>query len=349
MLPPSSLPSPITVGPSAAAGAGVGAAAAAVAADVAAAAEGPRFSVIVPTFHRLDLLANCLAHLAPGAQLLEAGRYEVIVTDDGTAPTAETLVKTEFPWARWTAGPRRGPAANRNHGSSLATGSWLVFTDDDCVPDPGWLAAIAGAIRSGQDERVIEGRTKSEATWKGPLWCAPTNEGGGFLWSCNFAIERAFFQELGGFDADFPYAHLEDVDLRLRIAARRVPMRFVPAALVVHPQRPLSGIWRSVLVHESCFQLSAKHGLPLRESGVSWRHLVRVKVRNLLASPSLGQAWRYGCRSVAEAVLVVVFSPWWTWKYSGRRAPARSATPGDAPHGGGGKHGHPSVGQAGLS
>ncbi len=315
---------------------------------VAAAAPGVRLSVIVPTFHRLDYLANCLAGLAPGAQSLPAASYEVIVTDDGRSVTAETLVKKKFPWARWTAGPRRGPAANRNHGSSLATGDWLVFTDDDCVPDRGWLAAIVATLRANKNDLVIEGCTKSEPDWKGPLWCAPTNEDGGFLWSCNFAIERAFFRELGGFDANFPFAHLEDVDLRMRIAARRVPMRFVPAALVIHPQRPLSGVWRNVIAHESCFHLSAKHGLPLRESGISWRHLVRVKVKQLLASPSLGQAWHFGWRSAAEAVLVVLFCPWWAWKYSGRRAPQRASDAGDAPRAGGGR-GRPSVGPAGVS
>ncbi len=285
-----------------------------------------RFSVIVPTRHRPDSLAKCLQQLAPGAQTLAAARYEVIVTDDGApGATVETLIRDRFPWARWTAGPRRGPAANRNHGSSLATGDWLVFTDDDCVPDAGWLVAIGGARAAHPGERVIEGCTTCEPDWKGPLWAAPTNEHGGFLWSCNFAIERAFFQELGGFDAGFPFAHLEDVDLRIRIQARGEPMRFVPAALVFHPQRPIAGIWHNVIAHESCFYLSAKHGLPLRESGISWRHLVRVKARLLLGSPSLAQAWRFGLRCVAEAVLVVLLCPWWTWKYFLRRR--RVSTP----------------------
>jgi glycosyltransferase involved in cell wall biosynthesis len=113
-------------------------------------------SVVIPTRHRNKALAECLQRLAPGVQTLPADGYEVIVTDDGSVTTAEVLVRERFPWARWTAGPRRGPAANRNHGASVARGDCLAFTDDDCLPSPGWLAAFAAAMfhgTGGFDER----------------------------------------------------------------------------------------------------------------------------------------------------------------------------------------------------
>ena len=80
-------------------------------------------SVVIPTRHRNDPLAECLARLAPGVQTLAADRYEVIVTDDGSAETSADVVRQRFPWARWAAGPRRGPAANRNNGARQARGS----------------------------------------------------------------------------------------------------------------------------------------------------------------------------------------------------------------------------------
>jgi hypothetical protein len=42
---------------------------------------------------------------------------------------------------------------------------------------------------------------------------------------------------------------------------------------------------------------------------------VRVKVKRILSSPSFAQAWRFGLRSAAESLLVVLLCPWWTWKY----------------------------------
>jgi glycosyltransferase involved in cell wall biosynthesis len=96
----------------------------------------PLFSVIIPTYHRNDLLAKCLDCLAPGVQTLPADQYEVIVSDDGYESTAQEMIQQNYPWVKWVAGFRKGPAANRNNGAKYATGEWLAFTDDDCLPDP---------------------------------------------------------------------------------------------------------------------------------------------------------------------------------------------------------------------
>ena len=72
-----------------------------------------RLSIVIPTCHRNESLGRCLDALAPGVQTLEAKLYEVIVTDDGIATSAEEMVKSKYSWAEWFEGPKRGPAANR--------------------------------------------------------------------------------------------------------------------------------------------------------------------------------------------------------------------------------------------
>ena len=56
----------------------------------------PRWSVVIPTFDRVETLAVCLSRLAPGAQTLAPDQYEVIVTDDGSsaAPVVVSLPST---------------------------------------------------------------------------------------------------------------------------------------------------------------------------------------------------------------------------------------------------------------
>jgi glycosyltransferase involved in cell wall biosynthesis len=180
----------------------------------------------------------CLDRLAPGLQTLDAALYEVIVSDDGV-PTVEGLIAEKYPWAKWVAGPRRGPAANRNHGASQATGDWLVFTDDDCMPEPEWLCAYARNM-DGRD--VVEGRTSAYGVRSRLDEECPINETGGHLWSCNFGIRRDKFLELGGFDESFPSAAMEDIELDTRVNKSRLVRFFVPEATVFHPWRRRKGL-----------------------------------------------------------------------------------------------------------
>lgn len=205
-------------------------------------------SVVIPTCRRPDLLARCLDQLAPGVQTLSPEQYEVLVTDDGE-PSVEQLITDKYPWATWNAGPRRGPAANRNTGAQQARGEWVAFTDDDCIPDAGWLAAFLSAVHPGCD--VYEGKTICKAGIRSPLDHAPGNETGGYLWSCNMMVSRDRFKDMGGFDENFPYPCMEDVDFRERLRDAGGQFNFVPEAVVDHPPRRLAGGWRRARMHES--------------------------------------------------------------------------------------------------
>jgi GT2 family glycosyltransferase len=165
--------------------------------------------------------------------------YEVIVTDDGRDSTAAELIRTEFPWAHWVQGPQKGPAANRNSGSKAARGEWLVFTDDDCLPEMNWLSAYFEAISANRTVAVLEGKTIADRPQARYDEEAPINETGGNLWSCNFCIQDQCFQQLEGFDERFIHAAMEDVDLFARLRKVGFKWHFVPDAVVIHPFRSI--------------------------------------------------------------------------------------------------------------
>lgn len=221
---------------------------------------GVRISVIVPTCNRNDALALCLDRLAPGVQTLPAPDYEVIVTDDGTHsgahPNAQQMLSEKYPWAIWTRGPRRGPAANRNHGAAQARGAWLAFTDDDCLPTPGWLQAYANAFTD--EFEVYEGVTDATGPLRAPFVVAPVNYEGGVLWSCNMMVSRQIFDELDGFDEGFPHASDEDTDFRERVKKSGLEMKLVSDALIYHP--PVRRVWgrKSARQWESKVRLAYK-------------------------------------------------------------------------------------------
>lgn len=284
------------------------------------------FSVVIPTCDRPDSLALCLERLAPGAQTLPADAYEVIVSDDGKSAATAALVRERFPWARWERGPQRGPAANRNHGATLARGDWLVFTDDDCLPDAGWLAAYARA--AAPDTNVIEGRTRAPGPRLHPLDDCPANEHGGNLWSCNFAIRRALFAELRGFDERFPYPAMEDAELNARLQKRGERVTFVPDALVVHPWKRIRN-WsehrrRHLASRRLMEALHPGRGFP----GTPWQ------AAKIVARLALREHVPFLCRHPAEGIrtlpalwLSLSAEIWLAWRKPAEQPSASPASP----------------------
>ena len=241
-----------------------------------------KISVIIPTCGRLETLRACLLKLSPGAQSADQDSYEVVVTDDGLpGEQAGTMIAAEFAWARWTGGPRRGPAANRNHGAKVATetSELLVFLDDDCLPEPALLESYDRAFSERPELGAAEGRIIADREPERFDEVAPINESGGLFWSCNVAFRVKVFKELGGFDERFPHAVMEDVELRCRLRRAKIASRFVRSALVVHPLRRMEG-WRTFRRH------AAAHALYVRIESrdmtpFTWGHVLR----------RFGQSW----------------------------------------------------------
>jgi GT2 family glycosyltransferase len=246
----------------------------------------PLFSVIIPTCHRDEALTRCLEVFASenqeGMTLIYANSlnpkrenidtYEVIVTDDGSLNTVERTLREKFPWAAWMSGPKRGPAANRNHGAAKALGEWLVFVDDDCVPERTFLASYARAAAVGNCA-VLEGMTLPLGNRGAADMECPINELGGRLWSCNFAIKRPLFLKLGGFDENFPGPAAEDIDMQTRLSKAGHKAVFVWEARVRHPWRARRGVNFVRVQARSFAYYIQKH--PEYSTYFSWSSLIK--------------------------------------------------------------------------
>ena len=147
----------------------------------------------------------------------------------------------------------RGLSRARNAALGHAAGAVVAFTDDDCEPDPRWLATIVQAFQEDSELGVVGGAVLAPAS-KGRFATCPTISPGealydpatswrrpppGWDWmGANFAIRRDVAARLGKFDeclgagADFPAG--EDTDYKLRLEAARVRMMTTPRAAVVH-------------------------------------------------------------------------------------------------------------------
>jgi GT2 family glycosyltransferase len=202
------------------------------------------FSVIVPTYDRPRPLAACLSALSRLQYSRE--RFEVIVVDDGGAIPADGVAASFQQHLNITVvrQDNAGPATARNAGAEVARGGFLAFTDDDCRPAPGWLAALGrrfaatpGHILGGRIENGAIGNRYSTAsqlildTFYRHYNADP--ERARFFGSANLAMAASVFRDVGGFDSRFRTAS-EDREFCDRCRFRGVPMAFVPDAVVEH-------------------------------------------------------------------------------------------------------------------
>lgn len=207
------------------------------------------FSIIVPTCNREDELLLCLEAIMANKIGFETnGNFEVIVSDDGSFNISNILL-SKFPDVRWVQGPRKGPAANRNHGAKFASGEWLIFLDDDCLPSNDLLNNYNSAIRNTKEYKVFEGAILPIGEKKAMDEESPINNKGGKLWSCNFCIHSDLFLKIGGFDERFRYAAMEDVELNYRLQKNGIAILFVDKAIVKHPWKSKLNIYQSVFNH----------------------------------------------------------------------------------------------------
>ena len=186
----------------------------------------PAVSVVVATHNRRALLARLLAALE--AQTWE--ELEIVIVDDGSADgTWEELERVAASGTRPVRVLRQdrpgGPAAARNRGWRAARGSIIAFTDDDCVPTPGWLEALVAPIDAGRAE-LTQGVTEPpREQWDG---------------SGPFARTMWVLEEAGGFDERYGRPFGEDTDLAWRAIEAGARTAFVEDAVVRHEVWPSS-------------------------------------------------------------------------------------------------------------
>ncbi|OKH26182.1 glycosyl transferase [Hydrococcus rivularis NIES-593] len=216
----------------------------------------PFFSIIIPTYNRPERLETCLKSLT--RLNYPHDRFEVIVVDDGSARSLDSVVspfrgELNLQLIRQT---NAGPAAARNTGAASARGKFLVFTDDDCQPDPNWLKVFEIYFDRYPDS-LLGGHTINELSEN--LYSEASQllvdylytyynrdpERAAFFTSNNFALSTERFRELGYFDTTFPLAAGEDRELCDRWLHRGYTMVYVPEALVYHAHKlSLPTFWR---------------------------------------------------------------------------------------------------------
>jgi GT2 family glycosyltransferase len=217
----------------------------------------PTFSVIIPTYNRAEALLACLDGISQLDYPRE--RFQVFVVNDGgrTIPDQALDSFGERFELEFLTQTNSGPSAARNFGASHASGRWLAFTDDDCIPDPNWLkelaraakesptAALGGGVDNGVPLNHCAQATHLLFTYLYEYYHGSKLKRAqlGYFTSNNFALPRDVFSSIGGFEPTMRNA--EDRELCARLVGSGRFLRYVPSARVMH-YRPMNftGFWR---------------------------------------------------------------------------------------------------------
>jgi glycosyltransferase involved in cell wall biosynthesis len=256
----------------------------------------PEVSVVVATHDRPELLSELLAAL--GRQSLAAGRFEVIVVDDGSGPATRAVLdraaEGELDLHVLRRDSNSGASAARNDGWRAARGALIAFTDDDCAPAPTWLEAGLRAW-GGRENRFVQGATRP-AGGRSLLDLNPfahavevsalTAEGE----TCNIFYPRALLERVAGFDEAVKVG--DDTELAWTARAAGAEPVFAAGAVVEHaivPLTPLDSL-RRVWRWTEAIRAFSRHPELRRQrlmKRVFWNWSHYLIVRALLALPFL--------------------------------------------------------------
>jgi GT2 family glycosyltransferase len=258
----------------------------------------PGCSLILATRGRGAMALQAVRSILAGAHLPD----EIIIVDQSDQQDAAlAALRSERCAVRYHWSPQPGLSRANNEGVRLARHEVLVFTHDDVIVRPDWLATLVRALVEAGSRSVVTGRVlphvaeirgaftltlkldPDAAVYQGRV-------GEDVLFPLNMAAWRETFREIGPFDTRlgpgtaFPAA--EDNDLGYRLLEGGYRIVYVPDAVVEHR------LWRRDRVRVRWMYGLGQGAFYAKHLSLSDRYMLRRLIRH---------AGRYAFRAVRQA------------------------------------------------
>ena len=194
----------------------------------------PQLSVVIPTFNRVNVLAECLQLLC--CQTLGAESFEVLVCDDGSTDGTSQLLQTLSPPYKLISlqQPNAGPSAARNNAIKRARAPIVLILNDDTFLRPDGLELHLRRHQEFQEDQIsvlgpcsidplrIDDYFTNLVDQMHLVLChhalgpAQTRTNFTHFFTCNISVPRHALLEVGGFDESF-FKGCEDIELGYRL------------------------------------------------------------------------------------------------------------------------------------
>ena len=197
-----------------------------------------RFSVVISTYNRADIVRKVLAALA--AQTYTD--YEVVLVDDGSTDNTREVAMS-YPIVRYMRQPHQASPRLFNIGWRSATGDIILMSDDDYVSPPNLIEGLADGFRRypeavavggyacPPDELMATNRFARYDDWEWRFYGGRLAEyvGGAETPTAGaVAYRRSALEEIGGFDENLLITGSHDYDIKQRLTARGYKFVYLP-------------------------------------------------------------------------------------------------------------------------
>lgn len=219
----------------------------------------PDVSIVIPVHDHFDVTYVCLAALQFAAT---TASFEVIVVDDGSSDATLRLNDIAPGVTVLRNGTAQGFVAACNRGAAEARGRYIFFLNNDTEPTAHFLDELIFAFENFADVGLVGSRLIYP---DGQL-----QEAGGIVWNsgnpwnygrlgnvydprfsysrqCDYVsgaaimIDKALWNEVGGFSQEFMPAYFEDTDLAFKVRAAGRKVMLAPLSIVVHHEGVSNG------------------------------------------------------------------------------------------------------------
>jgi len=219
----------------------------------------PRVSIIIVTWNALPLLKTCL----PSVVETQYANLEIILADNASSDGSLEWVRQQFPHITIVRHPENWAFARGNNAAlSSATGSYIVFLNNDVKVTAGWLAPLVERMERFPHVAAIQPKLLQ---YSDHLRFEYAGGSGGFIdkygypftrgrlfhtleydrgqyddareifWATGAAllVRRSTFSAVGGFDEHF-VMHMEEIDLCWRFHRNGYMVMVEPRSHVYH-------------------------------------------------------------------------------------------------------------------
>lgn len=221
-----------------------------------------KVSIIIPVFNNVKYTMQCLDALASNTGYVP---YEVIVVDNGsTDGTKELLGTIKGDIKVLTNETNLGFAIASNQGAKVADGDYIVFLNNDTIPQTGWLEAMVREADGSGDIAIVGSKLlypDDKIQHAGVVFSA--REQGYSIYhiyrgvdkdhpAVNYRreynavtaacmlVRKNIFIDMGMFDEDFINGY-EDVDFCLKVRESDYKIVYTPDSVVYHYEEKTEG------------------------------------------------------------------------------------------------------------